>query len=281
MPLTRNVMSAQPWLGSRGSCRAKLLLYWRVRVKISTVRLFGAQMLFWYCGVRHVRCDVIEPADRWWSRDTRPRPGHCLGSRLLATSQQRPCYELQTLQWRRGFQLAAKMAVESAETTEKKEACSPVVSAWTASIGEFKAFWRPATVVRCFHPLFDVQFHTGEIGKRHMNQLRTRTYISPSAKAASLRKRQSTAHSSSGNVRPTGSDSGCVVYLKSSVYLTSSVASSCIFNLLSDFGVGECGVRPVRCDVIETADRWWSRDTRPRRVTAGPAGQSVAGHTPC
>ena len=143
------------------------------------------------------------------------------------------------------FQLAAKMAAESAETTEKKEACSPVVSAWTASIGEFKAFWRPATVVRCFHPLFDVQFHTGEIGKRHMNQLRTRTYISPSAKAASLRKRQSTAHSSSGNVRPTGSDSDCVVYLKSSVYLTSSVASSCIFNLLSDFGVGECGVRSV------------------------------------
>ena len=66
-------------------------------------------------------------------------------------------------------------------------------------IGEFKAFWRPATVVRCFHPLFDVQFHTGEIGKRHMNELRTRSYISPSAKAASLRKRQSTAHSSSAD----------------------------------------------------------------------------------
>ena len=58
------------------------------------------------------------------------------------------------------------------------------------------------------------------------------------------------------------------------------MASSCIFNFLSDFGVGEFGVRPVRCDVIEPADRWWSRDTRPRRVTAGPAGQSVAGHEP-
>ena len=81
------------------------------------------------------------------------------------------------MQWRRGFRLAAKMAAESAETTEKKEPCSPVVSAWTASIGEYKTFWRPATVVRCFHPLFDVQFHTGEIGKRHMNQLRTRMYI--------------------------------------------------------------------------------------------------------
>ena len=103
------------------------------------------------------------------------------------------------MQWRPGFQLAAKMAAESAETTEKKEPCSPVVSAWTTSIGEYKAFWRPATVVRCFHPLFDVQFHTGEIGKRHMNELRTRSYISPSAKAASLRKRQSTAHSSSAD----------------------------------------------------------------------------------
>ena len=90
--------STQPWLGSRGSCRAKLLLYWRVRVKISTVRLFWAQMLFWYCGVRHVRCDVIEPADRWWSRDTRPRrvtawavgcwpranKGHAMSSRLCS-----------------------------------------------------------------------------------------------------------------------------------------------------------------------------------------------------
>ena len=37
-----------------------------------------------------------------------------------------------------------------------------------------RVVWRPATIVQCFHPMFGVQFETGGICKRHMNQLRSR-----------------------------------------------------------------------------------------------------------
>ena len=42
-----------------------------------------------------------------------------------------------------------------------------------------RAVWRPATIVRCFHPMFGVQFDTGEVCKRHMNQLRSRSSNPP------------------------------------------------------------------------------------------------------
>ena len=37
-----------------------------------------------------------------------------------------------------------------------------------------KAFWRHACVVRCYHPMFDVRFESGDVCKRHINQLRSR-----------------------------------------------------------------------------------------------------------
>ena len=83
--------------------------------------------------------------------------------------------------------------VATAKHRSVKEPCSPVVSASGSSRRSGAQLLSCAVFIRCL----TCSFTRGRLAKD--TELRTRSYISPSAKAASLRKRQSTAHSSSAD----------------------------------------------------------------------------------